>query len=220
VRGTGAEVEGRIEIGVEPVIAKEVVTPALAIAISIILHGRHLRALPALALIYLTPPTILLWIDTPRAVRLVPRQDLTPTVDQIILDHPHQATGTITLLDRWTETDRCLGVTSRPLHPRQRESEPAVHHLTAHVAHSLLGARPLANRAKDATEVPRLKAEAGSRGVVLPGVVLPEGDHLVDVDRIVGETTAAVLEFNGRAGPNHLDEIEKFIIRPTDVLVR
>lgn len=220
MRGTGAEVEGRIEIGVEPVIAKEVVIPALAIAISIILHGRHLRALPALALIYLTPPAILLWIDPPRAVRLVPRQDLTTTVDQIIPDHRHQATGTIIHLVRWTETDRCLGVTSRPLHPRQRESEPAVHHLTAHVAHSLLGAHPLANRAKDATEVPHLRAEAGSRDVVLPGVVLLEGDHLVDVDRIVVETTADVLIFNDRAGPNHQDEIEKSIHHPTDVLVR
>ncbi|KAJ6107530.1 hypothetical protein N7523_008853 [Penicillium sp. IBT 18751x] len=81
VRWTGAEVEGRIEIEVGPVIAKEVVIRDLVIAISIILHGRHLRALPALALIYLTPPATLLWIDPLRAARLVLRQNLTTIED-------------------------------------------------------------------------------------------------------------------------------------------
>lgn len=81
MRGTGAEVEGRIEIGAGPAIAKEAAIRDLAIAISIILHGRHLRALPALALIYLTPPAILLWIDPLRAALLVLRQGLT-TIDE------------------------------------------------------------------------------------------------------------------------------------------
>jgi hypothetical protein len=225
VRGTGAEVEGRIEIGAGLVIAKEVVTRALAIAISIILHGRHLRMLPALALMYLTPQVILLWIDPLRAVLPILRQDSSTVDDQITPDYHHPPTGTLIHLDCWTETAPLLGVTSRPLHPHQREREHAVHLLTAHVAPFLPGAHRLANTAKDATEVPPSGAGADFQdvvlqGVVLRGVVLLDGDPPVDGDGIVVGTTAAALILHDREDPNHLYGIEKAIHLPTDALAR
>lgn len=220
MRGTGAEVEGRIETGAEPVIAnEEVVTPVLATAILIILHDRHPRTLLAFPLIYLTP-VILLWTDPLRAARPVLRQVSTTIDDQIIPARHHRLTGTLIHLDRWIGTVRLLGETSRPSHPRQREREPAVHLLTAHVARFLPGAHHLANKVKDATEVPPSRTEADFQAVVRRDVALLDGDLLVDGDVIVGVTTAAVLISHHRAGPSHLGEIEKSIHPPTDALVR
>lgn len=138
----------------------------------------------------------------------------------MILDHYHQLVGTIIHPDRWTETVRHLGVTSRLLHPRQRERELAVHHLTAHVAHILLGAHPLANKARDATEVPHLRIEAVFLDEVLLAVALLGGDHLVDADEIVVGTIAVVLIIKGRAGRNPPDGVKNLIHHQRDVLAR
>lgn len=216
MRGTGAEVEGRIEIEAEAVIANEEAgTRVLASPILIILHGRHLRALPASALIYLMLLVILLWIDPLRAALLFLRLDFITIDDRIIPGHHFRLTGTLIHRDRWTGTVRFLGETSRPSLLHQREREPAVHHLTVHMALFLPSAHHLANQVRDAIEVPPSRTEDGFRGVVVLG-----GDLPVDGDGIVVGTTATALLIDDLADPDRLGEIEKSVHHPIGALAR
>lgn len=91
--GTGAEVEGQIEIGGVIVIASEVDTSVLATAVLITPNGRHLRAALVLALIYLTPPETLPWIDPHRIVLLALLQASMVIDNRSIQDQPRLPTG-------------------------------------------------------------------------------------------------------------------------------
>lgn len=188
VTGTGAEVEGRIEIGAGTAIANEGVTPGPATVISTTLDGRHPRARPALALIHLTPSVIPLWIDLHRVALPALHQAFTIIDDQTNPGLHPPVTGTFSRLGRWTETAQVSGETSHRSCRHSKGKELAVHLLVPNVARFLPVALLSPSTGKGATAAPHIRTEAVSRGAVLLGE-----DLLAGAGTAVGKTADVLI---------------------------